>query len=183
MFLNFSLHTTQMVLSAGMKNLDCLLSLCSLSSGRNKLGETVSERTSRGKTVFLSPAFARINLARSVDRVICSPAEQPKNGAASSLSRTVVNEVNWWIGYTWSEAQQSVKDRFKIGLRSSQDRVKFSERKHTRKYSLSSCCNLQSRTSVNFCSVSKKLSVRSGNLKGPPTENKLKKQNICGPLT
>ena len=39
-------------------------------------------------------------------------------------------------------------------------------------YSLSSCCNLDRRTSVNFCSVSKKLSVRSGYLKGPPTANK-----------
>ena len=40
------------------------------------------------------------------------------------------------------------------------------------KYSLSSCCNLWSNISLKFCSVSKKLSVKSGNLKGPPTTRK-----------
>ena len=47
------------------------------------------------------------------------------------------------------------------------------------KYSLSSCCNLLSKTSVKFCSVSKKLSVKSGNLKGPPTKRKIHNKDTC----
>ena len=46
-------------------------------------------------------------------------------------------------------------------------------------YSLSSCCSLHSKTSVKFCSVSKKLSVRSGNLNGPPTKRKVQSKDTC----
>ena len=46
-------------------------------------------------------------------------------------------------------------------------------------YSLSSCCSLRSKTSVKFCSVSKKLSVRSGNRNGPPTTRNVLSKDTC----
>ena len=53
--------------------------------------------------------------------------------------------------------------------------VKKKGKQETKQYSPSSCCNMQSRISVNFCSVSKKLSSRSRNRKGPPPTNKIQK--------
>lgn len=113
---------------------------------------------------------------RPLCRTLCTPNTVPYS-AVNVLEHVKVRKS--WEPTYYTPPPPPIPS-FLYLMKSLIDKVAWRKKgkQETKQYSPSSCCNMLSRISVNFCCVSKKLSSRSRNRKGPPTTNKIQKHHI-----